>query len=95
MKTQLLLVAAATVALAAFPAAAQDLPTPGFHHLMLNSVDPQAAIAYYSKGFVNTHPTTWEGYPAIATDNNVLVLFNKVAMPPVANEPMSVRSSTR
>ena len=72
-----------------FPAAAQDLPTPGFHHLMLNTVDPQKAIDYYSKGFINTHPASWEGYPAIATDNHVLVLFNKVATPPVANSQIT------
>ncbi len=89
MKPQLLLVAAAAALLPSLSAAAQDLPTPGFHHLMLNTVDPQKAIDYYSKGFINTHPTTWEGYPAIATDNHVLVLFNKVATPPVANSQIT------
>ena len=88
MKTALLATAAI---LFIGPALAQpaDLPTPGFHHLLLNSVDPQKAIDYYSKGFINTHPTNWEGYPAIATDNHVLVLFNKVATPPVANSQIT------
>ena len=85
MKTRLLLAAAACALLTGPALGQQALPPPVFHHLMLNSVDPQKAIDYYSKGFINTHPTTWEGYPAVATDNHVLVLFNKVATPPDAN----------
>ncbi len=83
MKARLLL-AVASLALLAGPSLAQQaLAPPVFHHLMVNTVDPQASIDYYSKGFVNTRGTTWEGYPAITTDNHVLVLFNKVAAPPV------------
>ena len=61
------------------------LPPPTFHHLMLNTVDPDAAIAFYTKAFPTTKRTTWAGYPAIQSPTNVLVLFNKVASPPVSN----------
>jgi hypothetical protein len=27
------------------------LPAPGFHHLHLNSVDPDAAVAFYARQF--------------------------------------------
>jgi catechol 2,3-dioxygenase-like lactoylglutathione lyase family enzyme len=67
------------------PAVAADLPAPGFHHLMLNTVDPDAAIAFYAKAFPDTKRASWEGYPALSSPNNVLVLFNKVARPPVSN----------
>jgi hypothetical protein len=59
-----------------------QLPPPGFHHLHLNSVDPAAAMAYYVKEFPSTSKTEWGGMPALASPNNVLVLFNKVARAP-------------
>ena len=34
------------------------LPTPSFHHLHLNSVDPDAAIAFYTRQFPTTSKTT-------------------------------------
>jgi catechol 2,3-dioxygenase-like lactoylglutathione lyase family enzyme len=68
------------------PAAlAAPLPPPSFHHLMLNSTDPDAAIAFYTKAFPDTKRTTWGGYPAILSPTRVLVLFNKVAAPPDAD----------
>jgi catechol 2,3-dioxygenase-like lactoylglutathione lyase family enzyme len=87
MKTRMI-VAAAAVVLACRPGAyAQTavLPPPSFHHLMLNSVDPDAAIAFYTKAFPTTKRTSWGGYPAIISPTNVLVLFNKVAAPPVSD----------
>ena len=60
--------------------------TPGFHHLHLNSVDPEAAIQFYVKAFPSTSKTTFAGQPALASPNNVLILFNKVSTPP-ANQP--------
>jgi len=41
------------------------LPTPGFHHLHLNSVDPQAAIGFYTRQFPSTHGGSWGGHPAL------------------------------
>ncbi|MFI4948105.1 MAG: VOC family protein [Alphaproteobacteria bacterium] len=58
------------------------LPTPGFHHLHLNSVDPDAAIAFYTRLFPSTKKGSWGGIAALHSPNNVLVLFDKVAVPP-------------
>lgn len=63
-------------------AAENALPAPGFHHLHLNAVDPDAAIAFYAQNFPSTSKTNWGGIPALASPNNVLVLFTKVAAPP-------------
>ena len=62
------------------------LPVPVFHHLHLNSVNPEAAIDFYVRAFPSTSQTTFAGQPALASPNNVLVLFNKVATPP-ATQP--------
>ncbi len=82
-------VAAAVLAAGAERASAQSaasaLPPPGFHHLHLNSVDPDGAIAFYTKEFPSTSKTSWGGMPALASPNNVLVLFTKVARPPVSD----------
>ena len=53
------------------------LPTPGFHHLHLNSVDPDAAIDWYCGSFRGTKGE-WGGFPALKSPNNVMVLFTKV-----------------
>ena len=59
------------------------LPTPTFHHLHLNSVDPDAAVDFYTARFESTSRTTWNGEPALDCGNGVLVLFTKVdARPP-------------
>jgi catechol 2,3-dioxygenase-like lactoylglutathione lyase family enzyme len=58
------------------------LSPPGFHHLHLNSVDPDAAIDFYTRQFPSTRRTSFAGVPALASPNNVLVLFSKVATPP-------------
>ena len=64
------------------------LPAPGFHHLHLNSVDPQRAIDFYLRQFQSTAKGSWGGFPALKSPNNVLVLFTKVdASPPT--EPQS------
>ena len=82
MSMRMLAVAAAAAILgSAQIAIAQTgpLPPPSFHHLMLNTVDPDAAIAFYTKAFPDTKRTEWGGYPAISSPDNVLILFNKVA----------------
>src|SRR5438128_10910878 len=64
------------------------LPAPGFHHLHLNSVDPDAAIGFYTRQFLTTRKTTWGGLPALASPNDVLVLFSRVATaPPTSPQP--------
>ncbi len=64
------------------------LATPGFHHLHLNSVNPDAAIEFYARAFPTTSRTTFAGQPALSSPNNVLVLFNTVASPP-ATQPQT------
>ena len=66
----------------------EGLPAPGFHHLHLNSVNPDAAIDFYTKAFPSTAKTTFAGQAALRSPNNVLVLFNKVATPP-ATQPQT------
>jgi catechol 2,3-dioxygenase-like lactoylglutathione lyase family enzyme len=58
------------------------LPAPGFHHLHLNSIDPAAAIDFYVRQFASTSKTSWGGFPALASPNDVLILFSKVDAPP-------------
>ena len=58
------------------------LDAPGFHHLHLNSVDPDAAIDFYIRQFPRSTKTTWGGLPALAAPNDVLMLFTKVGSPP-------------
>src|SRR5215470_15798213 len=58
------------------------LAAPGFHHLHLNSVDPDAAIDFYVRHFPRSSKTSWGGLPALAAPNDVLVLFTRVAAAP-------------
>src|SRR5215469_1073035 len=59
------------------------LAPPGFHHLHLNSLDPEPAIDFYVRHFPRSRKTAWAGLPALAAPNDVLVLFTRVAVPPV------------
>jgi catechol 2,3-dioxygenase-like lactoylglutathione lyase family enzyme len=65
------------------PAASQP-PTraalPLLHHVGLNSVDPDRAIAWYLEVWPTARRTTIAGFPAIEAE--MLVLFNKVDRPP-------------
>jgi len=58
------------------------LPTPGFHHLHLNTADPATAIDWYVRQFPSCAKGEWAGIPALLSPNNVMVLFNKVDAPP-------------
>jgi hypothetical protein len=62
------------------------LPAPTFHHVHLNSVDPNAAIDFYATQFPSSRRTTWAGLPALKARTDVLVLFTKVDSPP-ATQP--------
>ncbi len=66
------------------------LPTPAFHHLHLNSVDPDAAIDFYTSLFPTTTKTSWGGFPALASPNNVLVLFTGVATTPATSPQTAI-----
>jgi len=61
------------------------LPAPGFHHLHLNSVDPDPAIDFYIRQFPRSAKTRWGGLPALAAPNDVLVLFTRVAAAPATS----------
>ena len=70
----------ALLALLALPAAGQPLQAPPhFHHLALNSTDPDAAIAFYLGEFPSTTRTRWEGLPALVSPSHVMIVFQKVA----------------
>lgn len=58
------------------------LPTPRFHHLHLNSVDPDAAIAFYTRLLPATRAGEWGGCKALFSPNDVMILFDKVDRPP-------------
>ncbi|MCX7282066.1 MAG: VOC family protein [Alphaproteobacteria bacterium] len=78
--------AAAALVLLAWPAAGQRaLVPPHFHHLALNSTDPEAAIAFYGKQFPTTSRTNWEGQPALLSPSHVMVVFQKVRVAPPAD----------
>jgi catechol 2,3-dioxygenase-like lactoylglutathione lyase family enzyme len=64
------------------------LPTPSFHHVHLNSADPEAAIDFYTAQFASTERVMWAGTPALRCPNDVLVLFTKVDAPP-ATQPQT------
>jgi catechol 2,3-dioxygenase-like lactoylglutathione lyase family enzyme len=66
----------------------EALPAPGFHHLHLNSMNPDAAIAFYARAFPSTTKATWNGLPALRSPNNVLLLLTKVDQPP-ATQPQT------
>jgi catechol 2,3-dioxygenase-like lactoylglutathione lyase family enzyme len=61
------------------PSPATDF-APRLHHVGLNSVDPERAIAWYLKLWPSATRTTIAGYPAVQAD--MALLFNKVDRPP-------------
>jgi catechol 2,3-dioxygenase-like lactoylglutathione lyase family enzyme len=61
-------------------AACHAQEAPGFHHLHLNSVDPDAAIEFYTKQFPTTSRSSFAGLPALKS-GKVYVLFTKVGAP--------------
>jgi catechol 2,3-dioxygenase-like lactoylglutathione lyase family enzyme len=66
------------------------LQTPGFHHLHLNSLDPDAAIDFYTRRFATTAKGSWGGLPALEATNDVLILFTPVAAPPATSPQTAI-----
>jgi catechol 2,3-dioxygenase-like lactoylglutathione lyase family enzyme len=66
------------------------LPAPRFHHLHLNSVDPDAAIAFYVRQFPTSAMASWAGLPALTAPNDVLVLFTRVATAPATSPQTAI-----
>jgi catechol 2,3-dioxygenase-like lactoylglutathione lyase family enzyme len=66
------------------------LPAPGFHHLHLNSVDPDAAIDFYVRQFPASAKTRWADLPALRAPSDVLVLFTPVATAPATSPQTAI-----
>ncbi len=66
------------------------LTSPTFHHLHLNSLDPDAAIDYYTEHFRTTSRTMWGGFAALESPNRVLILFTKVPTPPTTSPQTAI-----
>jgi catechol 2,3-dioxygenase-like lactoylglutathione lyase family enzyme len=66
------------------------LPTPGFHHLHLNSVDPDAAINFYTRQFPTSSKVHWGRLPGLKAPNDVLILFTKVATAPATSPQTAI-----
>jgi catechol 2,3-dioxygenase-like lactoylglutathione lyase family enzyme len=77
-------VVTAALALWAIALAGQAPPPSGirFHHVHLNSVNPEAAADYYTKVFTTSVKTTFNGSVAVKTVNGPYLLFAKVNTPP-------------
>lgn len=56
-------------------------PAAEFHHVHLNSIDPTAAAAFYTRTFDVTRKTSLAGLDAVQSENMYL-LFNRVATSP-------------
>jgi len=84
VSTLALLIALAFMSFRDAPAAGQSdaLPAPLFHHLHLNSTNPDKAIDFYTRQFPSTSRTSWAGLPALKSPDNVLVVFTPVRTPP-------------
>src|SRR5215471_17956872 len=89
MKTKLLLIVAIASALGV-QAQTDQLGTPRFHHLHLNSRNPEAAIAFYTRQFPSTSKTMFAGAPALQSPNNALILFTKVNKAPTLEPQTAV-----
>jgi catechol 2,3-dioxygenase-like lactoylglutathione lyase family enzyme len=74
----------------ALRAQSADLGVPGFHHLHLLSMDPDRAVAFYTEHFATAKKTSWGGLPAVATPNNVLILFTKADRPPATTPQTAI-----
>src|ERR1700675_3290895 len=66
------------------------LPAPGFHHLHLNALDPDAAIGFYVRRFPTSAKVSGGALPALAAPNDVLVLFSRVATAPATSPQTAI-----
>jgi hypothetical protein len=63
------------------------LPSPGFHHIHMNSANPGAAIDAFLKVYPASTKVTVAGFEGLMTANGVYMLFTKVNVPPPAPGP--------
>lgn len=62
---------------------------PQFHHVHLNSIDPMAAMAFYTKTFDVTRKVTLAGSDAIQSEN-MFLMFNKATKPPATTPDSAI-----
>jgi predicted enzyme related to lactoylglutathione lyase len=77
----LVLLAGVLLTLPVVTGRSQDSPQFQFHHVHLNSIDPVAAVSFYTKTFDVTKATKLAGTEAVQSENMYL-LFNRVANAP-------------
>jgi len=70
------------------------LSSPRFHHLHMNSVNPNAAIAEFLAIYPASAKVTVAGFDGLRTANDVYMLFTKVNTPPPAPGPDRVTAKT-
>lgn len=74
----------------AIPVQTQEQAAPTtFHHVHLNSVDPAAAIGFYTKTFEVTKKITLAGLEGVQSENMYL-LFNRVRKPPATTPESAI-----
>lgn len=56
---------------------ASPLPLPAFHHIHINSVDPERSLEWYSQYWPKGKKTTFGGFPAFFDD--IYLLYTKVS----------------
>ena len=69
------------------PAPSPNLPSPVFHHIHMNSVNPNAAIAEFLTIYRASAKVTVAGFEGLRTANDVYLLFTKVKTAPPAPGP--------
>jgi catechol 2,3-dioxygenase-like lactoylglutathione lyase family enzyme len=58
---------------------AAPLPMPKFHHIRINSVDPEKSLAWYAQYWPSGKKTTYAGFPAFTDDKGFYLLYQKVS----------------
>jgi catechol 2,3-dioxygenase-like lactoylglutathione lyase family enzyme len=74
-----LLTAGLVTAGASLPALPQNLPMPVFHHVHINSIDPERSLTWYSTYWPTGRRTTVAGFPAFQGSDDVYLLYTRVA----------------
>src|SRR5258707_14707618 len=59
--------------------AAPPLPMPTFHHIRINSVDPEKSLAWYAQYWPQGKKTTLAGLPAFSDEKGFYLIYQKVA----------------
>jgi hypothetical protein len=75
------------------PSPSPNLSSPRFHHIHMNSVNPNAAISEFLTIYPASAKVTVAGFEGLRTANDVYMLFTNVKMPPAAPGPDRVTAS--